>query len=75
MGASKTMRGACSPAVPRLKQERAGFGLAYVTGKLAAWLSKRRSRLDLLELTDEQLCDIGVSRSEAQREGLRPFWD
>lgn len=43
----------------------------YVEGRMR----KRRSRLDLLELTDEQLCDIGVKRSEALREGSRPFWD
>ncbi|MCT7375186.1 DUF1127 domain-containing protein [Chelativorans sp. EGI FJ00035] len=38
-------------------------------------LEKRRSRCALLELTDEQLKDIGISRADAAREGLRPFWD
>ena len=38
-------------------------------------LERRRSRLALLEMTDDQLKDIGVSRSEAYREANRPFWD
>ena len=46
---------------------------------VARWLTrqmeKRRSRLALLEMTDEQLKDIGVSRCDAYREGIRPFWD
>ena len=37
-------------------------------------LERRRSRLALMELTDDQLKDIGVSRSEAFREAHRPFW-
>ncbi|HWK65553.1 MAG TPA: DUF1127 domain-containing protein [Rhizobiaceae bacterium] len=44
-----------------------------------AWLElrldKRRSRLALLELTDDQLKDIGISRADAYREGLRSFFD
>ncbi|RJT37489.1 DUF1127 domain-containing protein [Mesorhizobium waimense] len=42
---------------------------------IARLLERRRSRLALLEMTDEQLKDIGVSRCAAHREGLRPFWD
>lgn len=38
-------------------------------------LARRRSRLDLLQLTDDQLHDIGVSRRDARREGTRPFWE
>ncbi len=45
----------------------------------AIWLDLRierqRSRRDLMELTEEQLKDIGISRREASREGMRPFWD
>lgn len=41
-----------------------------------AWCVKRRTRRSLLELTDEQLRDIGISRSEAQREIRKSFyWD
>jgi uncharacterized protein YjiS (DUF1127 family) len=38
-------------------------------------LEKRRSRLALLEMTDEQLKDIGLSRSEAHSECMRRLWD
>jgi uncharacterized protein YjiS (DUF1127 family) len=37
-------------------------------------LERRRSRRLLMELTDYQLKDIGISRSEAFREARRPFW-
>lgn len=53
--------------------------LVRVVRSLAAWfgslLERRRSRLVLLEMTDDQLKDIGISRCDAHREGLRPFWD
>jgi len=35
---------------------------------------RRRSRLALMEMSDSQLKDIGISRSEAFREANRPFW-
>ncbi|WP_217577399.1 DUF1127 domain-containing protein [Mesorhizobium sp. GbtcB19] len=38
-------------------------------------LQRRRGRLALLEMTDEQLKDIGVSRCDAHREGIRAFWE
>lgn len=43
--------------------------------RLELMAQKRRSRRLLLEMSDEQLKDIGISRSDACREGLRPFWD
>ena len=38
-------------------------------------LERRRSRLALLEMTDEQLKDIGLSRGEAHGEYMRRLWD
>lgn len=32
------------------------------------------TRKALLELTPEQLKDVGLSREQAREEGLRPFW-
>lgn len=29
----------------------------------------------LLEMTDDQLKDIGISRADAFREGMRPFFE
>ncbi|MCV3209780.1 DUF1127 domain-containing protein [Mesorhizobium sp. YC-39] len=60
---------------------RGGFvnRLVLMFGSLMRWLSRmlerRRSRLALLEMTDDQLKDIGISRCDAHNEGLRPFWD
>ena len=46
---------------------------------MARWLGrqmeKRRSRLALLEMTDEQLKDIGLSRGDAYSEFRRGLWD
>ncbi|MCV9960541.1 DUF1127 domain-containing protein [Pararhizobium sp. BT-229] len=43
-----------------------------------AWVlateAKRLSRLELAELTVEQLADIGVTPAEAHREASQPFW-
>lgn len=33
-----------------------------------------RTRKQLLELSDEQLRDIGISRDQARLEAMRPFW-
>jgi uncharacterized protein YjiS (DUF1127 family) len=41
-----------------------------------AWWIKRRTRHSLLELTQEQLLDIGISRADAKREVRKSFyWD
>lgn len=37
--------------------------------------TKQRSCRALLELTDEQLKDVGLSKSDAYREGIRTAWD
>ncbi|MER8744938.1 MULTISPECIES: DUF1127 domain-containing protein [unclassified Mesorhizobium] len=60
---------------------RRGFvgRIVHVVRSLARWIDvlieRRRGRLALLEMTDEQLRDIGVSRDDAHREGIRRFWD
>ncbi|MER8438950.1 DUF1127 domain-containing protein [Mesorhizobium sp. M1312] len=46
-----------------------------LANRIGSLLDRRRSRLVLLEMTDDQLKDIGISRADAHREGLRPFWD
>ncbi len=76
MGTNETMNGECRPSASRRAEEQTLFSaLVALARYVEGCMRKRRSRLDLLELTDEQLCDIGVKRSEAQREGSRPFWD
>ena len=41
---------------------------------LDAQLERRRSRRALLEMSDEQLKDIGLSRADVHFEANRPFW-
>ncbi|KAA0950646.1 MULTISPECIES: DUF1127 domain-containing protein [unclassified Pseudomonas] len=40
----------------------------------ALFWHRRHTRKALLELTAEQLRDIGLSPGQARREGLKPFW-
>lgn len=39
-----------------------------------AWIEVSRSRRQLLELDETQLKDIGVTRTQANVEGNKPFW-
>lgn len=48
--------------------------LSKAVDRLSAMMERRRSRLFLLEMTDDQLKDIGLSRADAEREGLRRPW-
>jgi hypothetical protein len=41
---------------------------------LSRGYDRHLQRLDLSELTDEQLDDIGLSRRDAEREVAKPFW-
>jgi uncharacterized protein YjiS (DUF1127 family) len=63
------------------RQSRRGFvgRVVLVLHSLARqidhMLERRRGRLALMEMTDEQLKDIGISRCDAHREGIRAFWE
>lgn len=41
---------------------------------LGLFQHRRSTRRALLELTDDQLRDIGLSYEQARREGVKPFW-
>ncbi|NQD91786.1 DUF1127 domain-containing protein [Pseudomonas sp. CrR25] len=46
-------------------------------GTVRRWLAFWRrltTRRALLDLDDAQLKDVGLTRAEARREALRPFW-
>ncbi|MCG6857715.1 MAG: DUF1127 domain-containing protein [Salaquimonas sp.] len=45
-----------------------------VFSRFAKAAELRRSRKALMQLSDRQLRDIGVTRDEAAREANRPFW-
>jgi uncharacterized protein YjiS (DUF1127 family) len=51
------------------------FVLRSVAKQIDHMLERRRGRLALMEMTDEQLKDIGISRCDAHREGIRAFWE
>lgn len=50
-------------------------GLLTTASWMGRQLERRRSRLALLEMTDEQLKDIGLSRGQAYSEFKRRPWD
>jgi uncharacterized protein YjiS (DUF1127 family) len=49
--------------------------LEEVWKAILRWHEVRRQRRALLELSDQMLKDIGISRADAMREAARPFWD
>jgi uncharacterized protein YjiS (DUF1127 family) len=51
------------------------FVLRSVAKQIDLMLERRRGRLALMEMTDDQLKDIGISRCDAHREGIRAFWE
>lgn len=51
------------------------LSLSRIFARLARITERRRQRRDLLDLTDEQLRDIGVTPAQARHEAARPFWD
>lgn len=42
--------------------------------QLSIYKHRRKSRLALLKLDDARLKDIGISRSDAEKESAKPFW-
>jgi uncharacterized protein YjiS (DUF1127 family) len=68
------VRAAGGRSAPNVSKAR-----APLLRRAVRWMStavvKRRTRIHLSELTDDQLKDIGVSRWQARRETARFFWD
>jgi len=65
------------------KLELRNFHLFWITAaalamackaQLAEALRRHRSRRQLARLPDHLLKDIGISRSEADQEAVKPFW-
>ncbi|MBZ9850547.1 DUF1127 domain-containing protein [Mesorhizobium sp. CA14] len=49
--------------------------LRSIARRIDRVLQRRRGRLALMEMTDDQLKDIGISRCDAHREGIKAFWE
>jgi uncharacterized protein YjiS (DUF1127 family) len=58
---------------PAANRKSFGLRLLAVVELIERMVARRRSRLALLSLTDDQLKDIGISRADAYREGIRGF--
>lgn len=56
------------------QSSRSGSLAVRLTSILETWAERRRQRLTLQGLSDYALKDIGLSRSEAEREARKPFW-
>lgn len=52
-----------------------GAVLAALFAGLKGWYLTRRTRRQLLELSDAALEDLGLTRDAAVAEAIRPFWD
>jgi len=63
------------PGRSALQSRGGGSFLSRAREQLRLWGQRRRTRLHLLNLSDHQLEDLGLTRAAAQEEAMRPFWD
>jgi uncharacterized protein YjiS (DUF1127 family) len=49
--------------------------LILLANRLDRWRILSRQRYQLMSMSDYMLKDIGISRADAEREAIRPFWD
>jgi uncharacterized protein YjiS (DUF1127 family) len=54
---------------------RAIAGRRAVLSRVAQWQQRAAGRRELMTLTDRDLLDIGITRSEAAAEASKPFWE
>ncbi|WP_210211852.1 DUF1127 domain-containing protein [Aquibium carbonis] len=70
------MRPTSAPRIrPATSATGISFSLSGLVGRVRLAMERGRQRRDLLELTDRELRDIGLTRRQALREAARPFWD
>ena len=51
-----------------------GEAVGEAIGTLTLWQARRRARQQLAGLSDQMLQDIGISRTDVEREYSKPFW-
>jgi len=55
-------------------QRRRMLHWQHVKKAIAEWRRRARSRNELMNLSDRQLRDIGMSQGDASCESAKPFW-
>jgi uncharacterized protein YjiS (DUF1127 family) len=67
-----------NPGIARPGTGRESHGLRRIVLRagtmVAVWLERGRQRRALRQLSDHMLKDLGLSRSDAERESSKPFW-
>ena len=53
---------------------RLGLLMAAAQYVAAEWRHRVRSRAVLVQMSDRDLLDIGITRAEAAHESAKPFW-
>ena len=64
------MRSSGQSQAARLRGDAVGEAI----GTWSLWQARRRGRRQLAELSDQMLQDIGISRTDVEREYDKPFW-
>jgi uncharacterized protein YjiS (DUF1127 family) len=54
---------------------RALAGRKALLHRFVEWQQRAAGRWELMTLTDRDLRDIGIGRSEAEAEANKPFWE
>jgi uncharacterized protein YjiS (DUF1127 family) len=54
---------------------RALAGRKALLGHIVEWQKRAAGRRQLMRLTECDLHDIGISRSQAEAEASKPFWE
>jgi uncharacterized protein YjiS (DUF1127 family) len=54
---------------------RAFAGRKALLRRIAEWQQRTAGRRELMLLSDRDLHDIGISRSQAEAEASKPFWE
>lgn len=65
------MRFALDAGLLRPAQRRPGFSLR---AQLSLWWRRARERRELLQMSEHDLRDIGLTRVDVIREAEKPFW-